>query len=92
MEQIFKKANEILNKAVADKKIKSFSLTNYEVKNWMKMKNPNIPDFLITSNLTINRNDWATSMQPFFLARWNTQKEVEQNYIKEIENEIKQYY
>lgn len=92
MDEILNRAKELLNKAVNDKKIKSFSLTNYEMKNWMKLRNPDIWDFLITSNLVVDGNDWTRSMQPFFLARWDSKKEVEQNYIKAVENELKRYY
>jgi hypothetical protein len=54
----------------------------------MKSKNPDIENFLITSNLSIYRKDWATMHSPIFLARWNTEADVFYNFVKELKDTI----
>jgi hypothetical protein len=47
----------LLNEAKKIEKIKDFKMGGFELKGNMKSKNPDIENFLITSNLSIYRKD-----------------------------------
>jgi len=56
------------------------------LKSWMKARNKDIPDLLISNSISIKKDETTQSNFSLFIGRWENYKEVEDDYLKAIKN------